>query len=193
MKIAAFTLTGLLAAVPSFAQGHLGVKGGIGIANQYTDGGPSLDARVGVVAGAFYTLPIVSWLDVQAEGLYTMKGSQLTFQGIASTLALDYFEIPVLARVRFGSGRTRFYVAGGLSPAFRVRAKARTAFSGSTEEFDVSDQIERVDVGVTAGGGAEIGRLIVDARYTHGLSDIDANERAKTTNRAIALTGGFRF
>jgi hypothetical protein len=122
-----------------------------------------------------------------------MKGSRLTFLGVESTMALDYVEVPVLLRVRFGSGRIRYYAAGGPSTAFLARAKMRTAFSGSVEEFDLADSVEQVDFGFAAGGGVEIGKVIVDARYTAGLSDIDANERAKTTNRAIAVTAGFRF
>lgn len=187
----------LAAAVPSFAQGHhLGVKGGVNVATQNTSGdsgGPALDSRIGGVVGAFWTLPLASWLDVQAEGLYSMKGARLKFQGIESTFQLDYFEVPVLGRVLFGSGHRRYYAAGGPSIAFRVRAKTRTALSGATEEIDVADQVERIDMGIAAGGGMEMGRLVIDGRYTYGLSDLDKDSSSTTKNRAIAVTAGFRF
>ena len=187
----------LAAAVPALAQGQsIGVKGGVSIATQATTGeggGPSLDSRIGAVAGGFWTLPLGSWLDLQAEGLYVMKGARLTFSGIESTFALDYLEVPVLARVRAGSGHRRYYAAGGPAFGFRLRARTRTAFSGSTEEIDVADQVEPIDIGIAAGGGMEFGRLIIDGRYSYGLSDIDKDASSKTRNRAIAVTAGYRF
>jgi hypothetical protein len=198
MRHITFALTVLLAtANPSAAQGHpLGVKGGVSIATQQTEINgerTSFDSRVGAVAGAFWTLPLGSRLDLQVEGLYTMKGARLSFRGIESTFALDYIEVPVLVRARFGSGRTRYYAAGGPSTAFRVRARMRTPFNGSVEERDVADQVEEVDFGIAAGGGVEIGRLVVDGRYTFGLTDVDTDTTSKTRNRAIAVTAGFRF
>ena len=187
-----------LAATAS-AQGlAIGAKGGVNIASQQvTDdgGGPSLDSRIGFVGGAFVTFPIASWLDVQAEGLYSQKGARLTFMGIESTLELDYLEVPVLARVRFGSGHWRYYAAGGPSMGVRLRARARTTFSGSTEDVDVADQVERSDFGIAMGGGVEIGRLVIEGRYTLGLTDIDKDktDTSHTKNRAIAVTAGVRF
>jgi len=197
MKTTTFALMTLLAAAPAIAQGqHFGVKGGVSIATQQTDtngDGTSFDSRVGAIAGGWYTLPLASWLDVQVEGLYTAKGARLDFRGIKSTFVLDYLEVPALARVRFGSGHVRYYAAGGPSTAFRLRAKTRTPFAGSVEETDVADQVEQIDFGIAAGGGVEIGRLIVDGRYTYGLTDIDKDASSTTKNRAIAVTAGFRF
>ena len=197
MKTAAIALMTVLAAAPAFAQApRFGVKGGVSVATQVTEtdgANASLDSRVGAIAGGLYTLPLGSWLDVQVEGLYTSKGARLDFRGIKSTFVLDYLEVPALARVRFGSGHLRYYAAGGASTAFRLRAKTRTPFAGSVEETDVADQVEQVDFGIAAGGGVEIGRLIVDGRYTYGLTDIDKDASSTTKNRAIAVTAGFRF
>ncbi len=185
-------------AAPSLAQDSgFGVKGGVNLANQELtgSGAPSTSMRVAAVAGGFLTLPLGSWLAVQAEGLYTMKGAKVSVSGIDSTLQIDYLEVPLLARVRLGSGHRHYYVAGGVAPAFRVRARAATTFSTSTEELDVSDQVERFDLGVAAGGGMQAGALVIDARYTFGLRDIDTDktDSSRTKNRTIAVTAGFRF
>jgi Outer membrane protein beta-barrel domain len=185
-----------LCASPSFAQGFgVGAKGGTNIATEEIkgdDGGPSLDWRVGGVAGAFVTLPLLPWVGLQAEGLYAMKGARLNFQGIESSIHLDYVEVPVLVRVRFAH---RYYAAGGPSMAFAVRARTRTSFGGVTEEVDVMDQLKRFDFGVAMGGGVEFGKLVVDGRYTLGLTDIDKDktDTSTTKNRAISVTAGFRF
>jgi hypothetical protein len=186
----------LLLSSPSFAQGFgLGVKGGLNIATEEVKGdagAPPFDPRYAAVAGAFVALPLSPWFGVQAEGLYSMKGAQLDFQGVKPSLQLDYAEVPVLAWVRFAH---RYHVAGGPSMGFLLRAKARTSFSGSATEMDVKDQLKAFDFGVAMGGGVELGSLILDGRYTLGLTDIDKDksDTVTTKNRAISVTAGFRF
>ena len=184
----------LLCASPSFAQGMgFGVKGGLNVANNdVSDAGGSFDPRLGIVAGGFVTLPIASWLDLQVEGLYSEKGSRVQAGGGEAKLILNYFEVPVLGRVRFAR---IFYAAAGPSMAFRLQAKSRARFSGSTEEVDVSDEVEQFDFGVAMGGGVQLGVLIIDGRYTLGLTDLDKDKTDSSTikNRAISVTAGFRF
>jgi hypothetical protein len=75
-----------------------------------------------------------------------------------------------------------------------MRARTRTEFSGSTEELDISDSVERLDYGLSAGGGVEIGSMVIDGRYSFSLSDIDADlDEVKGKNRVITATVGFRF
>lgn len=186
------------AAAPAAAQGFaIGVKGGVEVATQHTSGdggGPSLDNRLGVVGGVFVTLPLVSRLDLEVDGLYAMKGAKLTSQGIDSTLQVDYFEVPVLARYRLGGGH-QFYVAAGPSMGVRLRARARTDFGGATEELDVADQVEPLDLGIAMGAGLTIKAIVIDGRYTLGRRDIDKDktDASRTFNRAVALTAGVRF
>jgi hypothetical protein len=185
---------------PACAQGFdWGVKGGVNVATvkiDGEDGGPKLDSRIGLVAGVFATLPLTSWLDLQPEALYAMKGGRLDLDGVESTLALDYIDVPVLARiVKRGAGARRYYAAGGPSFGFRVRARSRVDFGSSTEDIDVADSIERADLGVAFGGGLEAGALVIDGRYTLGLKDVDKDksDSVKVTNRAFSITLGFRF
>ena len=189
----------MLAAAPAQAQWlNIGVKGGVNVATQQISGGgsgPSPQQRVGVVAGVFDTLPAFSWLDVQAEALYAVKGSKITVEGITTTEEIDYLEVPVLARVKKAAGRWKLYGGAGPSTAFRLRARTRTSFSGSTEEIDIGNQVESIDFGVGMGAGVERGRLVIDVRYTLGLSDIDKDktDATKTKNRTIAVTVGYRL
>ena len=95
-----------------------------------------------------------------------MKGAKLNFQGVDSSIHLDYAELPVLVRVGFAH---RYYAAGGPSMAFAMRARTRTSFGGVTEEIDVMDQIKRFDFGVAMGGGVEFGKLVVDGQWVFAL------------------------
>jgi hypothetical protein len=188
-------------ASPLFAQfPRFGIKGGVNLASQKINGqdagGDDLQSFPALVAGAFTTFRIASWLQVQPEALYSVKGARFEEGGFSSTTLVDYLEVPVLARVsRRGDGRFGFYAAGGPYAAFQLRGRIRMKFSGSTEELDISDRIERTDFGLSIGGGVEFGRLVFDGRYVHGLKDIDKerSDRIKVTNRAISITAGYRF
>ncbi len=189
----------LLASGSAAAQGlQPGVKAGVNLATVSLggdEGSAGFDSRVGLVGGVFATWRPVSWLALQPEVLVTSKGAALDEDGLDARLVLDYLEVPLLARVsRRVSGAT-VYAAAGPAVAWLLRAKTRTAFSGSTEEIDLKDDVEPFDVGVAMGGGVEIGAFVIDGRYTLGLSDIDADRSDAITirNRAISVTAGFRF
>ena len=186
----------LICASPSLAQGlDFGVKGGVNVANVDVSGdsnAPSFDPRIALVAGGFVRMPIASWLAVQAEGLYSEKGARFKEGGVDAKLILNYFEVPVLAHVRLAH---LFYAEAGPSMSFLLQAKGRTRFGGSTEDIDIKDSVETFDFGVAMGGGVELGRLIIDGRYTLGLSDSDKDktDTSKSKNRVISATLGFRF
>ena len=80
---------------PLFAQvPGLGVKGGVNLASQQTSGEDAGDEGLksfpGLVAGVFATFPIASWLELQPEALYSVKGSRFAEGGFTSTALIDY-------------------------------------------------------------------------------------------------------
>jgi hypothetical protein len=200
IRIFAIACVAVLCTAPVLAQGPgLGVKAGVNLATErfaVEDGGPRLDWRTAGVGGVFLTLRLASWLELQPEALYAMKGARLDVDGAKSSVWLDYIEVPVLARVtRRGAGPLHYFVAAGPSVAFRVRARSRTEFGDVTEELDISDDLEHLDVGVAAGGGVERGRIVIEGRYTLGLTDVDSDksDAVKVTSRTVSFTVGFRF
>jgi hypothetical protein len=173
---------------------RFGVRGGLNLStvqNETGSGSESFDRRQGLVAGAFFSLP-VGWVTLQPEVLYTSKGAALDVQGIDSKLVLDYLEVPVLARWPLGR---RLYVAAGPALAWRLKAASRTKFSGATEEIDVADTVRRNDVGVVGAIGLRFGVFVVDGRYTHGVLDIDSDtdDEVRVKNRAITISAGISF
>ena len=190
--VAALVLV-LACASSAAAQITYGVKGGVNFANISFDGDdvPS-SSRIGVLAGAFATVPLTGWLSVQPEVIYTVKGASLDIFDIDSDYIVDYLEVPVLARVPV---RSNLYVAAGPSIAFQVRARSRTSFAESTEEVDIGEEVESLDIGVVGAVGYQMGRWVFDGRYTHGLSDTDADtsDNVKIRNRVFSLSVGYRF
>lgn len=185
-----FTLAG---AAPAAAQITYGARVGINFADVSFDAGEDVptSGRKGLLAGVFVTIPL-GWLTVQPEAIYTVKGTSLDIDGVTSDYIVDYVEVPVLARLRLPRNA---YAVAGPSMAFRLRARNRIPFGGSTEEFDLEDDVESFDLGIVGGVGLDAGRWVLDARYTHGLSDIDADtsDTVRARHRVVSLSAGIRF
>ena len=194
---AVVVLAAVLSGTPAFGQGvSAGIKGGANFTTIKFEGEPDATrGRWSGAGGGFFVMPLGWGVLLQAEAIYAMKGARLRADGTEPSLLLDYVELPVLARVNARVAGTRIFVAGGPAPAFRVRARTRTTFGGSTEEIDISDEVERFDVGIAGGGGFELGALVVEGRYTHGLANVDkdSSRTAKAKNRAVSMTVGWRF
>jgi hypothetical protein len=198
MRIPALLLVATLCSgTTAFAQGfQVGAKGGVNFATvNFAGETNATDGRWSPVAGGFVVLPLFWGIALQTEGLYTVKGARLNGPTVDSSLVLDYLEVPVLARVTVHAFGSKLYFLGGPAPAFRLRARTRTTFSGATEEIDIADDVKRFDVGVAGGAGMEFGSLIVEGRYTFGLIDINEKraDAAAAKNRAVSVTAGWRF
>jgi hypothetical protein len=183
----------LMFASSASAQITYGAKAGVNFANvSFADEDVPSSSRIGLLAGAFATVPLTGWLSVQPEAIYTVKGASIDIFDIESDYIVDYLEVPVLARVPI---QRRVYLAVGPSIAFRIRARNRTSFGGSTEEVNIADDVESLDIGVVGAAGLEMGRWVFDGRYTHGFSDTDADtsDNVKIRNRVFSVSAGFRF
>jgi opacity protein-like surface antigen len=149
-------------------------------------------ARNGFVGGVFVLLTgnrVGGW---QLEFLYQEKGARNLLR-VDDELALTYLSVPVLLHVDFWQtkGSTALYVIGGASVDFNIKA----SYEADGEREDVKDDIQTTDVGLHVGGGLEVGRLTIDARYSWGLlsafeeGDLDGTFK----NRVFAVTAGFSF
>src|SRR5262245_52883622 len=133
---------------PASAQGlQFGAKGGVNLANQSFDSDTSdvsFDSLVGLVAGGFMIWPIGGRLDLEVEGLYSVKGVSID-AGVASTkVKVDYIDAPVLARYRIAGSPTtrRVHIVGGAVFGFRVRAQSIADFGNGSFHRDIKDDIK---------------------------------------------------
>lgn len=191
----------------AFAQERqIGLKAGLNVASVKFEGDSSEgydESRIGFLAGGFMVLPVTGPLALQIEALFSQKGAQLsiTEDNVEATLELDYLDFPVMLRFQGpASGSTRLHFFGGPSMAFRMGARSKLAYSGSsfTEGSidNIEDDIEPFDFGIVAGGGVDIGRrIVIDARYSWGLSTInkDTSQGIEMKNRVFSILGGVRF
>jgi hypothetical protein len=176
-----------------------GIKGGVNLADlQFEADGADLsfDRRTGFVGGLFMIWPAVSRVALQAEALYSQQGAQFDEEGANGKVKIDYFTVPVLLRVSSApSGQSGFHVFGGPSLGFRLRARTSGNFEGESSSEDISDDVERFDLGVTAGAGVDINRFTIDGRYTWGLSNLNKEDpdEVKIKNRVATIMVGVRF
>ena len=163
---------------------------------------PGYDHRIYVSGGGFATVPVRGPLAFQIEALYVPKGGESVDKdnAVTTTLILDYLEFPALARVTVSRSPSHaVFLFAGPSAGVRLNAKYRVAAgttlkSGQTD--DISDQVRRLEYGLIAGGGVDIGRhAVVDARYSWGLKDVntDAGDGHGVRTRAFTVLVGFRY
>jgi hypothetical protein len=189
----------LVCAATAHAQNpSVGVRVGVNLADlSFSSETEITDSKnlTGLVAGLFVTVPVNKIVAFQPEVLFSMQGTRFTEEGVDAKIKLDYVQVPLLGRFRLGSA-SPVSVLVGPSLGFRSRAKVEVpgAPAGFSDEFE--DQIERFDVGLVTGLAADVGRLVLDGRYTWGLMNIakdnvDGSGTAK--NRVFSASVGIRF
>jgi hypothetical protein len=137
----------------------------------------------------FSTVPLNDFLAFQAEGLV---GLHPTFgeQRMTDKRKFDYCQIPLLGRFRFAKGSPVAILSGpSIGVSMRVREFAENV------EMDVKG----FDVGYVAGVGVEVDHVVLDWRYTWGLSSIAKNGAPETSDsgsakhRVLSISAGLRF
>lgn len=196
--VAALALALLLTQSTASAQ-TAGVLAGVNFATTDVSGDSDVDSdvfdrRTGLVVGLFANIPLSDSFSLQPEVLYSQKGAKVEEDPGTFTLEVDYLDIPVLARVTAG-GQTGLVLFAGPSFGFKMRARAKGEFEGETEEEDVSDEVETLDIGLIAGVGFQGARFLIDGRYQWGLSNINKVESdpAEVKNRVISIVVGWQF
>ncbi len=179
----------------------VGVKAGINFASlpPEEDENPDIPPRLGPVGGVWVRTAPASRFSFQVEGLFSEKGTHWDFSpDVSIEIRVRYIEIPLLARATFGApaSTTRVFVIGGAAPAFKLSARASAEFLGEEATRDADRDIEPFDLGLVGGLGAEVGRALVEARYTHGLLRINTDDNEpndRLNNRVFSVTVGFRL
>ena len=200
--LAAFVMLTLLFSAPSLAQTvQGGIKGGMSFST--LDGlgevigdlpQVNTESRINWVAGVFVKVNLGNFFAFQPEVLYVRKGAKLAATGLFTesiTYNLNYIDIPLLARVQMSRGSGLYFLAGP-SIGLNVTANAENE-AGDTE--DVKDGINTSDMGLVIGAGFDLAHILLEGRYTQGLSNIfkDAPAEVSVKNRAVSLLFGIRF
>lgn len=202
MNKTTFLLVAIFCSTLSFGQ-HLGVKGGLNIANLSISDG-DVDNRFAYHFGGYFNLPVGEMLSIQPELLYSARGASSSYSADVlgfnidgeSTFNLDYIDVPVLAVIHLGDA---FQIEAGPYIGFLANSNFET--EGDLGDFDADiddDSFKSFDYGLTGGLAVNLGALQVGARYMLGLQEIQDSEGADillgdAKNRVIQVYGALRI
>jgi hypothetical protein len=189
-----------IAVQPAQAQVSGGVEGGINISKLSFTGsdaeGFKGGFKAGAIVGGFVSAPINKMIAIMPEVAWAQKHSKLSGSEGSSrfeqTVKLDVVEIPILVKVAPANAQG-FYVVFGPGFAFRTKAKATdTKLNGQSfpsGDEDIKDEIESSDVSLIGGAGFTRRKVGIEARYDHGLRNLnkDKSEDFKVKSRAVTV------
>jgi hypothetical protein len=171
----------------------LGPELGVNISN-YGHDASNNNAKAGFIGGVSLTYSIENTHALTGKILYAQKGAEIN--GVKQSL--NYVEVPLIGRFFFNrSGDFRPNVFIGPSFSFLTSATSKVGENRPEVINNFSDTFRPFDFGLTGGLGlnfliARETRLIFDARYTHGLSDVTKTS-GFINNKALSFTGGVTF
>ncbi len=155
----------------------------------------------GLSAGLGFVYSDISRFGFGVDALYSQRGTILTDVNGPATenvWRVNYLELPLIGRyylTRGGTFRPNIYV--GAVPALRLNAK-RDVDNGTNENFtDYTPSTRTADLGLTGGlqlnwGTGDRQHFTIDARYTHGITDISTNN-SDIRNQMITIGLGYSF
>lgn len=176
----------LTSSTTAWAQVGGGIKIGVNLATLSAFNDASTTQRVGVVVGGFATFGLAPIIAFEPEVLFSMQGSKLHFGTgtiVSSdvTTKLDYIQIPLLLRIG-NSGKAGASLYGVVGPTLGFLARKQ----------DVAGQLKSTDFGVVVGAGVTVSRLLLEGRYTTGLTDLNKGGTV-SKNRVLSLLAGVHF
>lgn len=180
----------------SFAQNKvwsIGPEIGVNLSKYGMDAN-SNTRRTGIAGGIFLTYSVINTFALTGKVLYSEKGAVF---GDREEI-LKYIEIPITGRFfinKRGKFRPNFIM--GPSLGFLRGVSTRTGSGDPVKVRDFKDSYNTFDLGATAGLGLNYlvlqhTRLLLDARYTYGLTDL-TKAPGQINNEVITITFGVSF
>jgi outer membrane protein W len=156
--------------------------------------------KTGLLGGGHVTYSTHPTFGVTLKALYHQRGSQQEIGGTLNKELLHYLEFPLLARYFLTpGGKFRPNIFLGPSAAFLLNVQNKVGDGAYTSvSAENRENYRNFDLGLNAGIGlnyliAKETRLLFDARYTHGLTDLTKAVDISTYNRGWAFTLGLSF
>ncbi len=185
-------------------QTQFGVKGGLNLSDFVVqkDEIENSNLKVGATIGAFARIPIIPWLHLQPEVLFTTKGSKYQFGETTVNASTNYIDIPVVATVKIFA--TPINIHGGLQYSILTNAKYKYSgpLFGNETVVDTDNQsVNEWDFGLIGGVGINLTKVHIDLRMIRGTRKIEKDRTiltqtflAKDTKHlSFQLTAGIAF
>ena len=181
-------------------QTRLGVRGGISSAEVTGRELGEVRRQTGLTVGGVLDVPIAHSVGVELGVSYVRKGLETFVNDIDLDMALDYLELPVLARwTVFQRGGLQSALYAGPVVALRVRCNGEAVQGPFRVDADCDDarfegslDTKGLDVGALMGVGAAWDlsgdwQLGLDAMYNVGLRAIDADPTVELDKNRVLM------
>ena len=158
-----------------------GLKAGVSFSNLRGEGQDvsDKDMRTSVNAGIYGRLFADQHFGLQAELLYSGKGTTVKYNGLlplTSEFKLSYLELPVFAVIGIGDV---LEIHAGAYAAYLLSSNVITETVLGTYDADLDrDSFQGADYGLMIGAGANLGRAQLGVRYLHGMAKLAASNTA---------------
>lgn len=172
-----------------------------------TNGFISTKSKTGFTVGGYANIPVSEKIAILPGLNYTERGygmrgdlkiEALKFLGVNASVNVEshYIDVPVTLKAEVAKGLS-IYAGPQVSFLTKANVHVKTAILGISlynNKLDITDNFNRVDMGITTGIGYQFDNgLNIKAGYDHGLSRLDNNNNFNAYNRAVKLTVGFTF
>jgi hypothetical protein len=172
----------------------------------YTNGMVTTKNHTGFFAGASAGIPLSKMMSIEPGIYYTQKGYELNgdlnFKSLSflganakAKLQSSYIDIPVLLKANING----FQIFAGPQVSYLAKADLKASagllgFNLLNKTWDVTDQFNRWDMGVTGGIGYQLPNgLGVHFSYDRGLSKVDANKNTNSYNQVFKAGISYSF
>ena len=183
---AALVVLALVASSSSAAGQGAGIKFGPTFATFSSDA-LDFDNRTGIHAGLFVGGSRDKVVGVQTEFNWLRKNTETE---AGQPIRIDYLQVPVLLRLNAGSSSANGFAAYGIvGPAIELK------IADEIQGITLDDGFEGADLSLVFGGGIEVVRIIVEARYEKGLRRINNSfsDFTEIKKQAFTILFGLRF
>lgn len=182
-----------------------GPKGGMAISSFKGADAENIDERSSWFGGVFLNFQLGEMFALQPEFLLTQRGADYTSNNTRNSLSINYFEVPVLAKIRFPLANEVIFPHLLVGPNFGFRTdmdfSSRDTQSGVNLAAD-ADGIRDTDIGGLVGAGIDIQTrgngvfFTIDGRYGWSFQDLADDDNMIALRHAgwqFAAGVGFRF
>lgn len=172
-----------------------GIKGGINFSNLYVKDADENKMLTGFNLGLFAKLPLSKTFAIQPELYYTTKGAQTTYNStfVNGTFQynFNYLELPLLFVVNITDN---FNLHVGPYVSYMLNGKVKNKSNVNSVDFDEkinTEDYNKIDAGIAAGAGVDLGAVNLGARYTYGMTKVGKEKTfAGTTYTTPDATNG---
>ena len=163
--------------------------------------------RTGFYAGVAIDLPLRENFSIEPGLIYTQRGyglrGNLTINALKinalnarATSQMHYVDVPVIFKIKPAGGFTIF---AGPQVSYLVNNNLRAdvnvlGFSLLNTNLDITNQFNRLDVGVTGGIGYESESGIgINAAFERGFNRLDKNQNFSVFNQGVKVGLTYKF